>query len=148
MSSCDSSRASLGSRRRRRWRSPARRWRHGWLPPEREVPPAGRRRVLCDESVPHDIAAAVVGHEVATVQALGWAGAKNGALLRAAREADYEVLVTVDRNMEYQQNIPASGLALIVIRARSTRVLDLLPAVPSLLDALPAVVAGTVTHVR
>ena len=81
-----------------------------------------RRRVLCDESVPHDIAAAIVGHEVATVQGLGWAGAKNGALMRAAREAGFEVLVTVDRNLEYQQNIPASGLALVVVRARSTRV--------------------------
>jgi hypothetical protein len=104
--------------------------------------------VLCDESVPHDVAGAIVGHEVATVQGLGWAGAKNGALLRTAREAGYEVLVTVDRNMEYQQNIPASGLALVVIRARSTRVPDLLPAVPALLEALPAVAAGTVTHVR
>ena len=104
--------------------------------------------MLCDESVPHDVAAAVVGHEVGTVQGLGWAGAKNGVLLRAAREAGYEVLVTADRNMEYQQNISASGLALVVVRARSTRVSDLLPAVPALLAALPGVVAGTVTHVR
>jgi hypothetical protein len=103
--------------------------------------------VLCDESVPHDVAAAVVGHEVATVQGLGWAGAKNGALLRATREAGYEVLVTVDRNMQYQQNIPASGLALVVIRARSTRVSDLLPAVPALLEALAVAAAGTVTQV-
>lgn len=118
------------------------------MPPDREAPLTRGRRVLCDESVPHDVASAVVGHEVATVQGLGWAGAKNGALLRAAREAGYEVLVTVDRNMEYQQNIPASGLALVVIRARSTRVPDLLPAVPALLAALPDVAAGTVAHVH
>lgn len=104
--------------------------------------------MLCDESVPHDVAAAIVGHEVATVQGLGWAGAKNGTLLRAARGAGYEVLVTVDRNMEYQQNIPASGLALFVIRARPTRVPDLLPSIPALLQALPAAAAGTVAHVR
>jgi hypothetical protein len=70
--------------------------------------------------VPHDIAAAVVGHDVATV----------------------------DRNMEYQQNVPASGLALVVLRARSTRVTDLLLALPALLAALPTVAVGTVTHVR
>ena len=116
------------------------------MPPEGAD--AGRRRVLCDESVPRDVAAAIVGHEVATVQGLGWAGAKNGTLLRAAWEAGYEVLVTVDRNMEYQQNIPASGLALVVIRARSTRVADVLLAIPALLDALPTAAAGTVTHVR
>jgi hypothetical protein len=118
------------------------------LPPEATSHLTARRRVLCDESVPHDIAAAVAGHEVATVQGLGWAGAKNGALLRAAREAGFEVPVTVDRNMEYQQNIPASGLALVVLLARSNRVPDLLPAVPALLAALPDVVAGLVTHVR
>jgi hypothetical protein len=72
---------------------------------------------------------------------------KNGTLLRAAREAGYEVLVTVDRNLEYQQNIPASGLALVVVRARSTRVADLLPSIPALLSVLPAAHAGTVTHV-
>jgi hypothetical protein len=116
------------------------------LPPDAED--STRRRVLCDESVPHDIAAAIVGHEVATVQGLGWAGAKNGALLRAAREAGYEVLVTVDRNLEYQQNISASGLALFVLQARSSRVADLRPAVAALLAALPAAAAGAVTHVR
>lgn len=115
------------------------------MPPE--ATPA-RRRVLCDESVPHDVAAAVAGHEVATVQGLGWAGAKNGTLLRAARAAGLEVLVTVDRNMEYQQNIPASGLAFVVLRARSTRVPDLLPAMPALVAALPGLQSGTVTHVR
>jgi hypothetical protein len=77
------------------------------LPPDAED--STRRRVLCDESVPHDIAAAIVGHEVATVQGLGWAGAKNGAPLRAAREAGYEVLVTVDRNLEYQQTSRRAG---------------------------------------
>ena len=103
--------------------------------------------MLLDESVPRDLAAYVVGFEVATVQGLGWAGATNGVLLRAAREAGFGVLVTVDRRMEYQQNIPRSGLALVVLRARSTRVPDLLPLVPALLEALPGARAGEVTHV-
>ena len=108
-------------------------------------PPA--RRVLCDESVPRDIARALAGHVVATVQELGWAGMKNGTLLRMAREGGWEVLVTVDRRLEYQQNIPASGLALCVLRARTTRVADLAPLVPALLAALPTMHAGTITHV-
>lgn len=82
-----------------------------------------------------------------TVQGLGWAGVKNGALLRVARAAGFRVLVTVDRRMEYQQDIPRSGLALVVLRAPSTRMRDLLPLVPALLAALPAVRAGEVTHV-
>jgi hypothetical protein len=104
-------------------------------------------RVLLDESLPRDLAPAITGHEVATVQQQGWAGLKNGALLRAAREAGFAVLVTADRNIEHQQNIARSGMALVVLRARSTRVSDLLPLVPALLDALPTARAGEVTHV-
>lgn len=108
--------------------------------------PAPGRRVLFDESVPHDLVPALVGHEVATVQGLGWSGTKNGALLRAARGAGYEVLVTTDRKMRYQQNIPASGLALLVLRTPSSRVADLLRVVPALLAALPGATPGTVTE--
>ena len=111
------------------------------------MPPA-RRRVLFDESVPHDLVPLLAEHEVATVQALGWAGTKNGALLRAARSAGYEVLVTTDRNMPYQQNVAASGLALLVLRAPSSRVADLLRVVPALLAALPEAVPGAATEVR
>jgi hypothetical protein len=95
-----------------------------------------------------DISGAISGHEVGRVQILGWAGTKNGALLRRAKEGGFDVLVTVDRNLEYQQNIGASGLALVVLRARSTRVADLLPTMAPLLRVLPSVEAGTTTHVR
>lgn len=57
---------------------------------------------------------------------------QNGVLLRAAGEAGFQVLVTVDRRFEYQQNIPKSGLALIVLQSRSTRMPDVLPLVPAL----------------
>ena len=104
-------------------------------------------RVLLDESLPRDLAPHLAGHDVATVHAQGWAGLKNGALLRAAREAGFAALVTADRNMEHQQNVARSGVALVVLRARSTRLADLVPLVPHLLSALPTVRAGTVAHV-
>jgi len=72
---------------------------------------------------------------------------KNGALLRAAREAGFQILITADRRMEYQQNIPNSGVALIVLEARSTRMADILPLVPALVAALPSARVGEVTHV-
>ena len=109
--------------------------------------PLGAWRVLIDESVPHDLLLQLVGIDAVTVQALGWAGMKNGALLRVAREAGYHVLVTVDRRLEYQQNIAKSGLALIVLQARSTRVADLLPLVPLLIIALQKAREGEVSHV-
>ena len=90
-------------------------------------------RVLLNESVPHDLVLHLSGFDVATVQGLGWAGMKNGVLLRITRNAGFHLLVTVDRRMEYQQNIPKSGLALVVLQARSTRLPDLLPLVPALL---------------
>ena len=104
-------------------------------------------RVLLDESLPRDLAKAIPGHDVRTVPGQGWAGYKNGALLRTAREAGFAALVTADRQMEHQQEIGRAGLALIVLRARSTRLEDLLPLMPRLLELLPTVAAGQVAHV-
>lgn len=134
---------------------PVRRSKPAWVPPDLLAGPTpapdptpGPRRVLFDELVPHDVAAAVTGTVGATVQALGRSGTKDGTLLRAARVAGFEVLVTVDRRMRFQQNIPASGLALVVLRAWSTRVRDLLPLVAALQAVLPHARTGTVTELR
>ena len=61
-------------------------------------------RVLLDENLPHDLTGALIGHSVSTVQALGWAGTKNGALLKRASGL-IDALVTMDRNLEHQQDI-------------------------------------------
>ena len=102
--------------------------------------------MLLDESVPLELLLHLTGVDAVTVQALGWAGMKNGVWLRAARNAGYEILVTVDRRLEHQQNIPKSGHALVVLEARSTRVLDLPPLVPALLAALSNTRVGEVAH--
>lgn len=60
-------------------------------------------RVLFDECVPRALRTELPGHEVKTVAEAGWAGAKNGTLLQLATK-DFDVLLTVDRNLEYQQN--------------------------------------------
>ena len=59
-------------------------------------------RVLLDECVPRALRNDLPGHEVKTVAELGWAGVRNGELLRRAAAA-FDVLITVDRNLEYQQ---------------------------------------------
>ena len=59
-------------------------------------------RVLLDESVPHDLLLHLIGVDAVTVPSLGWAGMKNGVLLRAAHDAGFQALVTVDRRIEYQ----------------------------------------------
>jgi hypothetical protein len=103
-------------------------------------------RVLLDENLPHDLTKALAGHVVLTVQGLGWAGTKNGALLkRAAGECD--VFVTMDGNIEHQQNVVGLTFAMVVIGAPSNRVPDLLPVVPELLQAIDAARPGEVRRV-
>lgn len=78
---------------------------------------------------------------------MGWSSVNNGELLRRAAAAEFDVLVTPDRNLEYQQNIPRAGLAVVVVRARTNRIEDITPLVPRLLEALPGILPGTVTHI-
>ena len=63
------------------------------------------------------------------------------------RERGFWCLITVDRNLQFQQNVAASGLAVIVLHARSNRAEDLEPLVPALLEALNSVQSGQVAHV-
>jgi len=104
-------------------------------------------RVLLDEQLPRHLARELVGHEVRTVQQQGWAGLKNGELLQRAAETGYEVFVTADQNLEFQQNIAHSGLFVLVLVAPSNALEDLLPLVPNLLAEIPNAQAGKVVGV-
>ena len=74
---------------------------------------------------------------------MGWAGTKNGDLLTLA-EKQFEVFVTVDRNLSFQQNLTRYNIAVIVLRARTNRLRDLLLLVPELSASLPAANRGEV----
>jgi hypothetical protein len=65
-------------------------------------------RVLLDEQFPRHLASEIGGHDVSTVQQRGWAGLKNGELLRVGTDAGVEVTVTADRNLQFQQNLSQS----------------------------------------
>jgi hypothetical protein len=103
--------------------------------------------VLLDESLPRQLARELTGHEVRTVPQQGWAGLKNGELLRRAVAKRFEVFITADQNLEYQQNLAASGLGVVVMAARTNRLPDLLPLVPAVLEALTSVRPGEVIRV-
>jgi len=103
-------------------------------------------RVLLDECVPRALRTALPGHEVGTVAEAGWAGVKNGALLRLAATR-FDVLLTVDRHLEYQQNFSGLTIAVIVIDAPSNDIAVLRPLMPAVLAVLPDAKPGTVTHV-
>ena len=101
-------------------------------------------RILLDECVDWRLSQHIVGHDVKTVQQPGWTGIKNGELLALAADA-FDVFVTVDRNLAFQQNLGALPLPFIVMHAASNRLTDLKPLVTHLLTALTNVRAGVTT---
>jgi predicted nuclease of predicted toxin-antitoxin system len=103
-------------------------------------------RVLLDECVPRALRDDISGHEVKTVADAGWVGVKNGELLRFAA-AEFDVLITVDRNLEYQQNFRGLALAVIVMHAPSNDITVLRPLMPGVLAVIPQARPGSVTHV-
>ena len=70
-------------------------------------------RILIDESLPRYLKLVLASHDVKTVQEIGWGGIKNGPLLSLA-EADFDVFLTGDKNLRYQQNLKARKLAIVV----------------------------------
>ena len=103
-------------------------------------------RVLLDECVDWRLSRSIVGHEVKNARQMGWAAAKNGELLALAA-GHFDVFVTVDHGVPYQQNVPALGITVIVLHGRTSRLGDLLDLVPELLKAIDAANSGTVTIV-
>src|SRR5215813_12457111 len=90
---------------------------------------------------------ALHGHDCQTARYAGLAGLKNGELLRAAEAAGFEVLVTVDQGIEYQQNLQARDLTIIILRSASNRLNDLLPLASLCLDCLNLPQPGNVIRI-
>jgi hypothetical protein len=103
-------------------------------------------RVLLNESIPIDFALDLRDLDPATVIGLGWAGLKNGALLRQA-VGQFAVLITMDKNLQFQQNLTAHTIAAVLIRARSNRIEDLRPLVPQIVRAVAACRPGQLSVV-
>jgi hypothetical protein len=102
--------------------------------------------VLLDECVDRRLAAEIRGHDVTTVPDAGWAAVTTGELLTRAQH-EFDVLVTVDRNLPFQQDLSRFSIAVIVLGARSNRIADLRDLIPQLLVALPVAKRGAVTWV-
>lgn len=103
-------------------------------------------RLLLDESLPWRLARLLEGHHVESVQRAGWAGVRNGALLKLAAAA-HDAFITADQNLQYQQNLSTLPLAVFVLAARSTALVDLAPLVPELLRRLPTHQARTMVRI-
>ena len=100
-------------------------------------------RILLDECVDWRLARDIIGHDVKTALQMGWTTIKNGELLTLAAK-EFDVFVTVDRNLAAQQNPSAVSIAIVVLRARSDRLADLKPLIPKLLRAIQVAKPGNV----
>ncbi|HEX2092141.1 MAG TPA: DUF5615 family PIN-like protein [Longimicrobiaceae bacterium] len=99
--------------------------------------------MLLDENLPHLLRRDLPGLEVRTVAEAGWAGTKNGELLRRA-SMEFDVFVTADRNLPHQQNLAGLDVGVVVLVARSTKLEDLRPLAPRIVEAAATVGTGQV----
>lgn len=101
-------------------------------------------RILLDECVDRRFGRELVGHFVRTVPQMGWAGIKNGELMALAAE-EFDIFLTVYRNLSYQQDISKFEIAMLVIHSVSNRYVDLKPFVELVLASIDSRVNGTAT---
>jgi predicted nuclease of predicted toxin-antitoxin system len=104
-------------------------------------------KVLLDECLPKKLKHKVKAELVKTVPEAGWAGKKNGELLRLA-EVSFDVLLTNDQNMEYQQNLKNFDLAFVVMVAPTNDIADLLPLMPATNYTLKTIKAGEIEYIK
>lgn len=98
-------------------------------------------KVLLDENLPHQLRTNLPGHDVSTVRYLGWNGLKNGELVRAAESAGFEVFLTSDQNLSYQQNLRDRSIGMVTLTAQKWSILRM--NLDKILGAVDRVKPGT-----
>ena len=106
----------------------------------------GEVKILLDECVDRRFARDLVGHAVTTVPKHGWSGIKNGELLELAKK-EFDVFVTVDRNLAAQHDLKKFRIPVILIRARTNRLKHIRALAAELLERLSGAFAGELTIV-
>jgi len=99
-------------------------------------------RLLIDESLPRSLAAKLTGHDVSTVHDQGWLGLRNGVLLRATVGAGFNVLITADHSLPYQQNLRKIGISVLVLTGVRSRIEDIRFLVTQISSVLPMLKPG------
>ena len=103
-------------------------------------------RILSDQATPVGIRAHLRGHTVRTAAQEGWAELRNGDLLTAAEQAGFDLLLTTDKNMSYQQNLKGRKMAIVVVSSNNW---DFVKAhIAGIMIAIDAVTPGSYTEVQ
>jgi predicted nuclease of predicted toxin-antitoxin system len=103
-------------------------------------------RILLDECVDWRLGRDLTGHEVRTVQQEGWAGITNGELLARA-QSQFDILLTTDQNLQYEQEITSFAIAVVVLCGKNNLLADLRPLISKTLSAIQSCKPGTITKV-
>lgn len=98
-------------------------------------------KILLDECLPRKLKRELTDYDVKTVQEAGWASKRNGELLRLMTGV-FDVFITVDGNMSYQQNFEGLPIRFIILVAYNNRIESLLPLMPRVREALLTIQAG------
>jgi len=104
-------------------------------------------RILIDECLNWRLGRALTGHYFSSVTKMGWSGITNGQLLALAEQNDFDVLLTGDRNLSFQQNVKQMRMAVVVLEAMGTELHQTLPLMPKVLAALATIQQGQVVRV-
>jgi len=105
-------------------------------------------RVLIDECIDERFRNSLPEHDCQTVRYAGFAGLKNGELLIAAEAAKFDVFLTVDQSVQYQQNLTGRIIAIIILRAKSSRLKDLLPDARACLACFESIQPGQIIKIE
>lgn len=104
-------------------------------------------RILIDECIDEQLRNSITGHDCQTARYAGLAGLTNGELLKAAEEAKFDVLLTVDQGIEYQQNLTNRKMAIVVFHAKSNRLKNLLELLPTCLACIDSIQPGQIVNI-
>ena len=104
-------------------------------------------KILLDECIPRKLKNALPDHKCLTVPEAGLAGQKNGLLLSLAESAGFDLFFTMDKGVQYQQNLAGRSIAILLIHARSNRLQDLLPHLDACRTIMKSIQPGEVIRV-
>ena len=104
-------------------------------------------KVLLDECLPKKLKREVQADVVRTVPEMGWAGTKNGALLRLA-EQEFDLFLTNDQNLEHQQNLKQFDIAIVVLIAPTNDIEDLRPLMPAANETMRMISAREIKYIK
>lgn len=101
-------------------------------------------RLLLDGNLPRAFGTLLPGHRVETVHQRRWSDLDDGPLLRAAEEAGFDALLTMDQSIRFQQNLRGRALRIVILHAPTNKLADLVPLAPTVLAMLPTLAPGEV----